>query len=103
MASKTALLILFAFFLSYMLTSVPGAEAQLIIPCKTPAECKSVRCSNGSAQCVNRQCQCPSLKLVNPMTIYTHGSCKTIFDCAASRQCPKNLYACIEGKCICLH
>ncbi|CAH2037904.1 unnamed protein product [Thlaspi arvense] len=102
--SKTALLILFALFLSYiLLASVSGAEAQLIIPCKTPAGCKSVRCSSGSAQCVNRQCECPSLKPFNPMTVYTPKSCKTILDCAPSRQCPKNVYACIKEKCICLY
>ncbi|KAF3571140.1 hypothetical protein F2Q69_00060826 [Brassica cretica] len=104
MASKTTLLILFALFLSYiLLVSVPGVEAQLIVPCKTsPAECKSMRCSNGSAQCVNRQCHCASVKWVYPMTTNTPVSCKTIFDCAASHQCPDNVYACIEGKCICL-
>ncbi|CAF2108736.1 unnamed protein product [Brassica napus] len=49
-----------------------------------------MRCSNGSAQCVNRQCQCASVKRVYPMTTNTPVSCKTIFDCAASHQCPDN-------------
>ncbi|KAL0651367.1 hypothetical protein Bca4012_094058 [Brassica carinata] len=50
-----------------------------------------MRCSNGSAQCVNRQCQCASVKRVYPMTTNTPVSCKTIFDCAASHQCPDNM------------
>ncbi|CAA7039301.1 unnamed protein product [Microthlaspi erraticum] len=102
MASKAAFFILFALFLSsILLVSVPGAEAQLIIPCKTSQQCKSIGCSNGSGQCVNKQCQCPSLKQANKMTTNALAPCKTASDCAASHQCPKGLYACFEGKCIC--
>ncbi|XP_018515307.2 LOW QUALITY PROTEIN: putative defensin-like protein 298 [Brassica rapa] len=99
MASKTALFILFALFLScILLVSVPGVEAQLIITCKTAADCKSkLFCSNGSPQCVVRQCQCASVKPVKLMRTNTM-SIKTIFDCA-SHQWSNNLYACIEGKC----
>ncbi|ESQ35463.1 hypothetical protein EUTSA_v10009911mg [Eutrema salsugineum] len=69
MQSKTTLLILFTLFLS--------SFQELIIPCKTSEQCKSIRCSNGSGQCVNGQCQCPSLKPVNPMTTNTPVKCKT--------------------------
>ncbi|EFH55090.1 hypothetical protein ARALYDRAFT_320322 [Arabidopsis lyrata subsp. lyrata] len=100
LTSKATMLILFALFLSgILLESIPRAEAQLIVPCKTSEQCKSIRCSNGSAQCVNKQCQCPSLKQINSMMTV---SCKTVSDCAASHQCPPGLYACVEGKCICL-
>ncbi|KAG7637371.1 putative defensin-like protein 298 [Arabidopsis thaliana] len=98
--SKATMLILFALFLSdILLVSIPRAEAQLIVPCKTSEQCKSIRCSNGSAQCVNKQCQCPSLKQIYSVTDV---SCKTVSDCVASHQCPTGLSACIEGKCICL-
>ncbi|KAF8066110.1 hypothetical protein N665_1160s0011 [Sinapis alba] len=70
MASKTTLFILFALFLSCML--LVSVEAQLIIPCKTAADCKSkIYCSNGSPQCVVRQCQCASVKPVNLMRTNT--------------------------------
>ncbi|KAL1208182.1 putative defensin-like protein [Cardamine amara subsp. amara] len=73
MASKATLFIFVALFLScILLVSVPGVEAQLIIPCKTSAQCKSIRCSSGSAQCVNSQCQCPSLDHVYPTKTNTH-------------------------------
>ncbi|CAN7020409.1 unnamed protein product [Brassica rapa subsp. trilocularis] len=56
-----------------LLVSVPGVEAQLIIPCKTAADCKSkLFCSNGSPQCVVRQCQCASVKPVKLMRTNTH-------------------------------
>ncbi|XP_010429509.1 PREDICTED: putative defensin-like protein 298 [Camelina sativa] len=103
MASKATLLILFALFLSYtLLASIPSVEAQLIVPCKTTEQCKSIRCSNGSAQCVNKQCQCPSVKQIYSMNVKTAVSCKMVSDCFASPQCPDGLRACIGGKCICL-
>ncbi|EOA29050.1 hypothetical protein CARUB_v10025304mg [Capsella rubella] len=103
MASKATLLILFAIVLSYtLLVSIPQAEAQLIVPCKTSEQCKSIRCSTGSAQCVNKQCQCPSLRQIYSMKANTNVSCKTASDCDASHLCPDGLYACNKGKCICL-
>ncbi|CAN8305314.1 unnamed protein product [Cochlearia groenlandica] len=104
--SKATMLIFIALFLSYvMLVSVPKAEAQLIIPCTTPKQCTTMLCSNGSAQCVNKQCQCPSTtkQAVKPMaTTKSRTSCKTVQDCYAKHRCYPGGATCNKGTCICL-
>ncbi|CAH8266687.1 unnamed protein product [Arabidopsis lyrata] len=59
MASKITFFFLSALVIAYaLMVSIPTAEAQIFLPCKTNKDCEYFHCSSGTPLCIMRQCTC---------------------------------------------
>ncbi|KAG7578220.1 hypothetical protein ISN45_Aa03g024280 [Arabidopsis thaliana x Arabidopsis arenosa] len=98
-ALKTTILIIFGFYLSCML--LVGIFGVQVESCRTDEECRLL-CSDESAECILRVCNCTKLKVETEPTKAKR--CKTDRDCPVSHPCPKDYYyACLNnGECTCI-
>ncbi|CAH8334813.1 unnamed protein product [Eruca vesicaria subsp. sativa] len=95
-------------YLGATMVSVPTAEAQVFLPCKTSRDCGYLHCSSGTGHCVKSQCQCSdsmTAKSDNFKPTNYAQPCNKTSDCDPRYEpiCVTGSYLCYYGHCSCVH
>lgn len=77
------------------LSSMPGAEAEVSLPCSNNDDCKAIKCPKGNAVCIDHHCRCSIHAAADDhQAILTEERCRSDEDCY--RICPPQ---CVINRC----
>ncbi|OMO72210.1 hypothetical protein COLO4_27769 [Corchorus olitorius] len=88
-----------------LISMVPGTQGQIFLPCKNTQECAAIVCAQGTAQCINGQCQCVTATVASNGAAsidQIQDACSRDRDCSLEPTCAGcNVKQCINGVCVC--